>query len=340
MLIVKWMVKISQMTELNPTRQNIGYLILIISFLLFSCQEKSFMDNPQLLENPKIITFKDTDSTIYITDNIIIKDKGKVRDTLYSYSVFENFLKKLINSNRFLFVPLKDLNSTFSSDKVIISIRHDIDYDINSSVRFARREHDLGIRATYFILHTADYYSKIGRTPDNYVKVTNSASQRNPHILPYIKKIQDEYDHEIGWHNDLVTLQVVYNIDAGKYLSDELKWLRQNNIKIEGTSSHGSEYCYKYHYLNAFFWQKFRQDDFFYNNEYVMVNGKSIKIQKHELSDFDFKYDANLLSYNRVFADVFLVNNKQWHMRLEKWNELKPGDKVVIIIHPALWDSY
>lgn len=315
-------------------------LFIGLSFLFYSCQEKPFTDRELIPKRLPVFLNKDTDSTIFISQSIIISDKGKVRDTLFSYSVFEKLLENMVNSGRFLFVPVKELNSTFSKDKVIVALRHDIDWDIPSSVRFARREHKLGIRGTYFVLHTADYYSRTSALKERYIKYTNSSSIRKPDVLEYLKKIQNDYNHEIGWHNDLVTLQVVYNIDAGQYLSDELKWLRSNNIVIEGTSSHGSEYCYKYHYLNAFFWKGFAQDDFFKHNEYAIVDGVYKKITKYSLSDFGFKYESNLLRFNRFYADAFKVNNKPWHLKMLNWESLVPGDKVLIILHPGRWDSF
>lgn len=315
-------------------------LLSIIIFLL-SCQEEAFeIDAPLPVGAYDEITGYDTDSTIFINENIIIKDIVPVRDTLFSYIQFEKFLERLIASGRFMFVPLKDLPLTFSSDKVIVALRHDIDYDIASSVRFARREYDLGIKGTYYVLHTADYYTRMPDDLHRYYKNHNSRFLKRPHILEYLRKIQDEYGHEIGWHNDLVTLQVHYNINSGEYLKKELRWLRDNNINITGTSSHGSQYCYIYRYLNGFFWKEYGKSDYFYNYEYVSANNKIIKIDKYNLSDFGFDYEADLLARSFYFADVNRNNNKRWHMNMVNWQSLKPGDKVILLFHPALWDSF
>lgn len=310
--------------------------ILCIGFQ--SCQEKAFDLDVQFPDEASILN-KDTDTSIFITKDIIIIDKGPSRDSLFSYVKFEKFLESLISSGRFKFVPLKDLATTTSNDKVIIALRHDIDYDIASSVRFARREYELGIKGTYYVLHSAEYYT---RMPEelSYYKDVNSQFLRKSSVLEYLKKIQNEYGHEIGWHNDLVTLQVHYNINSGDYLRKELKWLRENNINITGTSSHGSQYCYIYHYLNGFFWKEYGASKFFYNYEYITCNNKLMKIDKYTLSDFGFDYEADLLRRSLFYADVFRYNNKRWHMNMVNWNSLKPGDKVILLFHPALWDSF
>jgi hypothetical protein len=297
------------------------YIGLFALILLISCNKEG---SPHLISdgfNP--------DSSIYITKSIIIDDRVKVRDSIFNYNNYEAFLKKLVSTNRFMFVPLNEFDTTFSNDKVIISLRHDIDYDISSAVRFARREHRNGVRATYFILNTADYYSITKR--DTLI--------RKPYVIAYLRKFQDEYKHEIGWHNDLVTLQVVYNIDVEKYLKDELSWLRDNGISVQGTSYHGSEYCYTYHYLNSYLWKNAKYNSNFYCYDTVKVGDTKIKIKKFSLSDFALRYEAEgTLKCDYFFADVFYVNNKRWNMNMFDWNSLKAGDKVIILTHPALWD--
>ena len=162
--------------------------ILIILLFLASCQKESIIENDlDLSVNGiiKTIENKDTDSTIYISDELIIKDNVKARDTLFSYDNYERFIGRLVKSNRFIFVPHNEFETTYSKDKIVISLRHDIDYDINSALRFARREHKLGVRATYFVLHTADYYG-----------VTSvGVATRNPDVYKYLRKIQNEYAH-------------------------------------------------------------------------------------------------------------------------------------------------
>ena len=297
------------------------YLFVSISFLIFiSCKKND--------EGSLSMQGRDTETSIYISDDIIIDDRVKIRDTVFNYDTYEKFIIYLVNSNRFIFVPLNEFEKTNSSDKIVISMRHDIDYDIASAVRFARREYRHGVRATYFFLNTADYYSFI----------RNNSFIRVPSVLNYMTKIQNEYKHEIGWHNDLVTLQVVYDIDVKTYLSGELAFLRGKGINIYGTAFHGSAYCYEYQYLNSYIWSGAYKDYNFLNYDSVKVDGIYKKINKFKISDFGFKYEASLLKSNYFFADVFFQSNKRWNMAMFDWNTLKPGDKVIILTHSSFWD--
>lgn len=76
-------------------------------------------------------------------------------------------------------------------------MRHDVGVDIYMAMQFAQIENLLNIPTTYFILHTASYYH-----PEN------DYSTHNNSILRQMEYIQD-LGHEIGIHNDLLTLQIV-----------------------------------------------------------------------------------------------------------------------------------
>jgi hypothetical protein len=151
--------------------------------------------------------------------------------------------------------------------------------------------------------------------------------------------MQDERHFEIGLHNDLVTLQAIYGIDPVKYLTGELKWLRSNGINVTGTSSHGSNYCKTYGYLNYYFFQECadRVISPYGNNMTIPVDGKTITIKKAKLSDFDLDYEAYFLDNNLYFSDASITSGKRWHIGKLDFSTLKPGDRVILLIHPIHW---
>jgi hypothetical protein len=156
--------------------------------------------------------YLDSTKKIKISDDISIDNGFHVHDPNLNLKAYDAFLRYLASSDHFKIVTQREFSSATSTDKVIISLRYDIDDDINAAIRFAYREHKYGIKSTYYILHSAGYY---GVTKYNYFK-------RNSKIIKYLQKMQNDFGQEIGWHNDLVTLQIVYNIDSRKYLKDEL----------------------------------------------------------------------------------------------------------------------
>lgn len=293
-------------------------VLLFLSILLCSCNKE------------EDIVYFDQIKKIKISEDITIDNGVRIHDPNMNLLKYEDFLQYIVSSNKFLIVSQKEFPSTFSNDKVVISLRYDVDENINNAVKFAYRENKYGIKSTYFILHSASYYGK----------TSSNRFIRNNRIIDYIKKIQNNFGQEIGWHNDLVTLQVVYDINSKYFLHEELKWLRNNGINIQGTVAHGSPYCYKYHYVNSYFWNHTEEskDSPFYNYEYVPKDDKNIKIEKDDLSSYNLTYDANLYTFDYFFADCNRVNGKLWHMGMVNFDTIQPGKKVIILLHPQYWN--
>ena len=270
--------------------------------------------------------YPEADRAIEITDNIFIDNGVQVKRPIFNYLYYDDFLKYISSSDRFLIVPLKDLKQTESTDKVILSLRYDIDENIAAAVKLAYREHKYGIKSTYFVLHTANYYGK--KVGAEFI--------RNENMIYYLKKIQDAFGHEIGFHNDLVTLQLMYGIHPREYLKNELEYLRGNNINIRGTTYHGSQYCYIYKYFNAYFWYEYPNNG--WNYEYITKGYKTIKIEKDSLQNYNFTYEGGLLDQDYYFSDSNFKNGKRWNMSMINLDTIKPGKKIVILLHPANWD--
>jgi hypothetical protein len=148
-------------------------------------------------------------------------------DTNFTWEKYAEFLNKVSDTSKYIVLPLNEFRKTFNSKKIIIGLRHDIDVDLNVAYEFSEIESKLGFRSTYFVLHSASYY----------LSNPNNMAVHNDKIIPILKTMQNVRHFEIGWHNDLVTLQVVYNINPVTFLHNELNWLRSNGINIVGTAS-------------------------------------------------------------------------------------------------------
>jgi len=161
----------------------------------------------------------------------------------------------------------------------------------------------------------------------------------NTSIIPTLKIMQNDYHHEIGWHNDLVTLQLVYKIDPVIFLHQELDWLRGEGLEIKGTASHGSSYCYVYNYLNFYFFEECKNPTIgqFVNNDSAMVGGQWIKIKHGRLNDFGLDYEAYFLNNNKYYSDASTINGIRWNLGMLDLNTLLPGDRVIILMHPIYY---
>ena len=202
---------------------------------------------------------------------------GEEPDTNFTWEKYASFLNKISDTSKYIVLPLNEFRQTFNSRKIIIGLRHDIDNDLNVAYQFSEVEYKLGFRSTYFILHTAPYY----------LANSNNMDVHSEKIIPFLKTMQDKRHFEIGWHNDLVTLQIMYNINPVTFLHNELNWLRSNGINIVGTASHGSNYCKIYHYINYYFFEECTSPVVtnFNNNLTVPVGNKNITLIKGKLND-------------------------------------------------------
>ena len=250
-------------------------------------------------------------------------------DTNFTWEKYSAFLTKISDTTKYIVLPINEFRKTFNSRKIIIGLRHDVDNDLSVAYKFSETESKLGLRATYFILHTAPYY------------LANPANMavHAPDILPVLKTMQNDRKFEIGWHNDLVTLQAVYNIDPVAFLHNELAWLRSNGINIYGTASHGSNYCYTYKYLNYYFFEEctYPVVGQFVNNVTLPINGTMVPMKKGKLSDFNLEYEAYFINNNKYFSDATITNGIRWNIDMLNLTQLNPGDRVMLLIHPIHW---
>ena len=250
-------------------------------------------------------------------------------DTNFTWEKYASFLKKVSDTSKYIVLPLNEFRKTFNSKKILIGLRHDVDNDLNLAYQFSDVETKLGFHSTYFILHSAPYY----------LANSNNMAIHTESIIPILKKMQNEKHFEIGWHNDLVTLQLIYNINPVTFFHNELKWLRSNGINIVGTASHGSNYCKVYHYLNYYFFEEctFPVVPNFDNNITVPIGEKSINIIKGKLTDFGLEYEAYFLNNNKSYSDATKINGVRWNIGMLDLNQLLAGDRVIILLHPIHW---
>jgi hypothetical protein len=304
--------------------------ILLLNFLiafLFFINNLSGQNNDSagLRLFPKNLSQRRDTTTRWVKKSVVREEP----DTNFTWDKYETFLNKISDTSKYIVLPLNEFRQTFNSRKIVIGLRHDIDIDLNVAFQFSEIEYKLGFRSTYFILHTAPYY----------LSNSNNMAVHSDKIIPILKTMQNKRHFEIGWHNDLVTLQVIYNINPVTYLHNELNWLRSNGINIVGTASHGSNYCKVYHYLNYYFFEEctFPVVPNFDNNIEVPVGGKNITLIKGKLSDFGLQYEAYFLNNDKKFSDATITRGIRWNIGMLDLNELQAGDRVIILLHPIHW---
>jgi hypothetical protein len=242
------------------------------------------------------------------------------RERSFLYGRYEAFLDRLAASPRVRVVPHVEFDAT-TTPGVLVSLRHDVDDRLDAALAFARLEHERGLRATYFVLHTAPYYG--------------------PAAVEDIRALQERYGHEVGWHNDLVTIECVEGVDARAYLAVELARLRDAGIDVRGVASHGAYWGHVLGYDNTYFFSDFPEiRDGFPNRDAVVLDGVERRVPKGTLAEFGFEYDANHLNFDRFYSDArFSADGRRWTPDELDLDELPDGSRVVVLVHADHWDA-
>lgn len=245
------------------------------------------------------------------------------RERRFTYDRYDAFLARLLADPRVEPLPLRQLATADPDGRVLVGIRHDVDDRLESALQMAELEHRRGVRATYFVLHTARYYG-----------------ERDPRLLDALRRLQ-ELGHEVGWHNDLVTLQLVYGIDPVEYLARELRRLRGNGIDVVGTAAHGSIHCHRLGFHNNEFFLDWPEavPGGRTSRARIPVAGEERELRRGRLADFGLEYEAYHLGEDRYFSDArFDERGRRWHPELLDLGELGPGERAVVLVHPCHWD--
>ena len=155
----------------------------------------------------------------------------------FTYARYEALLDDLADENRFRVVPLCELPSAADADRAVV---------VPPARRRRAARSRRGLRAA----------GARARAPRDLLRPPDRALLADGRLIPTLLRMQNAFGHEIGWHNDLVTLKCVLGADARMTLASELERLRGAGLRIVGTSSHGSPACYRYGFHNGYFFSR------------------------------------------------------------------------------------
>lgn len=230
-------------------------------------------------------------------------------------------LLNLLSQKKFLVLPINEMRKIHDESKVVIGLRHDVDMNPFRALEMARIEKMYGIRATYFMLATAEYSGSFG----------TSGYMRNEEIGILTKEIY-KTGAEIGIHNDLMTVMIVHGLDPFLFNQKELLYYKSLKIPVYGTSSHGSEIARKS-------LPGFRIFSDFAAGDSITYQDFKYRIGRYSLRQFGFRYEAYFVGFNKYFSDA----GGKWNDPdgfegiMRQLESAVPGDRIEILIHPEWW---
>ncbi len=248
-----------------------------------------------------------------------------IRNKYDTFAVFPwtdyNELLQVLSKDKFVVLPLNEMRTTYDKSKVVVGLRHDVDWNPFKALEMAKIEKEFGIRATYFFLATADYYGKF----------INSRMVRSEGIEYLFEEI-NRTGAEIGIHNDLISIIIDQKLDPYSFNKEELAFFKSIRIKIHGTAAHGSSIAKKT-VPNYQIFSDFAQSDS------IEYEGKMFPIGQHSLKSYGFKYEAYNIDYGMYFSESGgkWNNSEGFPGLLKSLESSKAGDRIQILVHPDWW---
>ena len=238
-----------------------------------------------------------------------------VRERRFTYAAWAEFLDRLRDAGA-LVVPLRELASAHDADRPVVALRHDVDDRLESALTIARLESERSIRSTYFVLHTAPYW------PDRRMRDLQ------------------ELGHEVGLHNDALTVHARSAADPVETLRRELDHLRRIGVDVAGVAGHGSREARERGFLNHLVFSDLPAEaPRFPNND--LRGPLDPPPSRATLGELGLAYDADFLDVDRYFADSYTdERGSRWHPDELDVSALPPGTKTVVLTHPCLWDEH
>lgn len=215
-----------------------------------------------------------------------------------------------------------------SIDSSNIFIRHDIDNHIDNIYSMASEEYSLGIRSTYYFLHTARYFDY-------------SESFKN-----IIKKIIS-LGHNIGFHNDILTMWLNTKISPAYIIEPPLDWLK-DICDIKSTSAHGANRYDHNKYINYQVWSEYDNElNEGYPIRWPQISLKTYEMEEtyfmnftHYISDTSGKFIGYIVDDNKkMFEGSLMKSEKNIGLYvIDEFNKDKNTNKnIQLLFHNDYW---
>jgi hypothetical protein len=193
------------------------------------------------------------------------------------------------------------------ADLRTIGMRHDCDNVIEPAVLMAEWEARRGYCSTYYILHTSPYW------------------QDKP-LLRHSLNVIASYGHEIGIHNDAITVALETGRKPADILREAIDELRGYGHTIRSTVAHGNRRCHKDHYVN---------DEMFvecYRPGYGSIG--RLGFEPVSLAEFGLDFDANWLARGDYLSDSGGEWSRSFADVAAEWPE---KGQLHMLVHPDWW---
>jgi hypothetical protein len=209
-----------------------------------------------------------------------------------------------------------------------LALRHDMDHDVENSVRFAEWEAAHGFRSTYFVLHT-DWYHHDAKT-----------GEPSKLVLKALDRIAS-LGHEIALHNNVITAALITGGDPMEILASELGGLRRHGFDIVGSVAHGDKLCHTLGYVNNEVFAEVPHPDLGASDRTIehadAATGRrtSVTLKPAPMADFGLLYEGNTVGQTLYLSDT----GGRWSRPFDSVarHYASEGGYLQVMTHPVWW---
>lgn len=213
-------------------------------------------------------------------------------------------------------------------------LRHDVDSNLVSALRQARLEAELGMPATFYVLHPGD-----GPLANYYGRIVDGRIEHEPAFVDAIHEMRS-LGHEVGLHYDLLQLSEHTGREPVDLLQEELAWFESIGAPLRGAASHGSAFARQHGIVN---YEVFREAAALRRPpRTVEINGRVWDLPLFGLDDVGLEYEAYQLPRDSYVTD----SGAKFHVTPDFLTTVELDDvaarvaeaeRVVALLHPEWW---
>jgi hypothetical protein len=211
-------------------------------------------------------------------------------------------------------LPVEDVYDG-GTEPTDIAVRHDCDNVIAPAVDMATWECERNYVSTYYILHTSPYW-------------------QNKRVLRESLDIIAESGHNIGIHNDALTVALETGRDPNEILHEAVEELRRYGHEIRSTVAHGNQLCHVAKYVNDEMFEGCSRPDQGHPDRVLEHRGRRVPITPAPLSEFGLDFDANWLPRGDYLSDSGGAWSKPFDEVAAGW---PAAGQLHMLVHPDWW---
>lgn len=244
----------------------------------------------------------------------------KPYDGVFTWDEYRKLLTEL-SRPKYRILPLGEFNKDNSCDKVLVALRHDSDSHPLKALKMAEIEKATGIKSTYFLLHSANYYGS----------VKNGVITRNGAVDELAKKLH-AMGFEVGIHRDLFNMMWNHQFEPRSFMKEEIAYYKNLGVPVTGSAAHGDGTTIGRKLNEMWIYSEFGK-----KGAYVL-NGTRYPYGEYKTADFGVDYEAYLLKYTAGTGDIGgNFGGRNLDGLIKYLDTLKPGTRFGLLIHPEHW---